>query len=32
MEWKCDFCPRSAVAVAGESNGLLVCDEHREGR
>lgn len=25
---KCDFCERPAIAVTGETNGLLVCKEH----
>lgn len=25
---KCDFCDKPAVAVTGETNGLLVCETH----
>lgn len=25
---KCDFCSEPATHVTGESNGILVCDEH----
>lgn len=29
---KCDFCNRAAVAVSGETNGLLLCPDHLDRR
>lgn len=26
---RCDFCDQSAVALTGETNGILVCERHR---
>lgn len=29
---KCDFCDKQAVAVGGEVNGLLLCEDHLDKR